>query len=167
MLNEYGNFVKSQYEFHLHAAKKLRAANKLPQATKRQELADKFKALYDAMKALQGKQTNGLVIKDGDHPLRPSDIADLPQEVIEQLSISESDKQEFQIVDIIDSAGGVLTLDHIIIALYRKTGEVAKRSTLNAKLYRMVKKGLIQSVPNRKGVYTSITNSEAKGNVDE
>ena len=69
--------------------------------------------------------------------------------------ISESDKAEFTIVSLIDESGGVASLDQILVALYRKTGEISKRLGLNSRLYRMVQKGLIHSVPGKKGVYST------------
>lgn len=92
--------------------------------------------------------------------LSMQDIEGLPPELMQELSISEADKLEFTIVGIINEAGILLSLDKIIIGLYKKTGEIHKRSTLTSRLYRMIQKGLIYSVPYRKGIYSTQELSE-------
>jgi hypothetical protein len=84
----------------------------------------------------------------------PKDLHDLPPELIAQLSISESDREEFQILNVMEEAGGTLSLDQLLIAVYRKSKEILERSKLNARLYRMTMKGTLFSVPSRKGVYS-------------
>lgn len=87
--------------------------------------------------------------------LTASDVTGLPEQVIQELNITPSDKLEILIVDLINAAGGVLILDKIIAGLYHITGEAHQRNTLTAKLYRMSRKGLVFSVPKKKGVYTT------------
>ena len=86
--------------------------------------------------------------------LTPEDVEGLPPELVRELSISDTDKLEFTVLGILREGGGVLNLDRILIALYRKTGEVFKRNTTTSKLYRMIQKGLIFPVSGRKGVYS-------------
>ncbi|TMJ01428.1 MAG: hypothetical protein E6G97_16225 [Alphaproteobacteria bacterium] len=92
------------------------------------------------------------------------DIEGLPPELMQELSISDADRLEFTIVSIINDAGGILSLDKIIVGLYKKTGEVHKRSTLTSRLYRMIQKSLIYSVPYRKGIYSTqeLTDDDVK-----
>jgi hypothetical protein len=71
------------------------------------------------------------------------DIEGLPPELMQELSISDADRLEFTIVGIINEAGGLMSLDKIIIGLYKKSGEIHKRSTLTSRLYRMIQKNLI------------------------
>ena len=71
-----------------------------------------------------------------------------------ELNITAADKFESFIVSKIRQAGGVLSLDKLIIACYRERGEVHKRNLLNAKLYRMTRKRLLWSVPKKKALYT-------------
>lgn len=47
------------------------------------------------------------------------------------------------------------SLDKLIVACYRERKEVHKRALLNAKLYRMTRKGLIWGVPKKKALYTT------------
>jgi hypothetical protein len=87
--------------------------------------------------------------------LTASDLTGLPPAAFSELNISQSDKLELQIVDLINHAGGILILDKIIAALCYITGEVHQRVALTAKLYRMSRKGLVYSVPGKRGVYTT------------
>lgn len=88
--------------------------------------------------------------------LTPGDYAGLEQDLLTELNITQTDKLESTIVDLINAAGGVLVLDKIIIGIYHLTGEKNQRIQMTAKLYRMAKKDLIYSVPKKKGVYTTI-----------
>lgn len=67
---------------------------------------------------------------------------------------------EFEIVRVINNAGGILSLDKLIIDLFRRTKDVHRRTPLISRLYRMSQKGLIYSVPNRKGFYATRQISE-------
>lgn len=87
--------------------------------------------------------------------LTPDDLEGLPPELIAELNITEADKFEGFVVRKIRDAGGVLTLDKLLIACWRERNEVHKRTLLNAKLYRMTRKGIIWTVPNKKAVYTT------------
>jgi hypothetical protein len=88
------------------------------------------------------------------------DLEGLPEELLKELNITESDRQELLIEDIITSGGGVLSLDKIIIELYRRTQEIIKRNTLISRLYRMSNKGIIYSLPGKKGLYSTYELSE-------
>lgn len=83
------------------------------------------------------------------------ELEGLPEELVAELSISDSDKTDFNIIGLIREAGDVASLDRIILNLYKQTGEIVKRANLNARLYRMVQKEQIYSVPGKKGVYST------------
>lgn len=87
--------------------------------------------------------------------LTPEDLEGLPPEVLQQLGLSESDYYEMELVRLINKVGGVISLDKLIVLLYKEKGEIVERTPINAKLYRMTKKGMIFSVPGRKGVYST------------
>lgn len=86
--------------------------------------------------------------------LTPSDLKDLPEELLKNLSLTDSDFFDFQILGIIESGGGVMSLDHILIGLYKDSGEVYDRLKISQKLYRMISKGKLFSVDGMKGVYS-------------
>lgn len=83
------------------------------------------------------------------------EIKDLPEELLNELSISDSDKTEYVIQGIINENGGVASLDKILVGLYHKTKEVYKRTALTSRLYKMVQKEMAYNVPNKKGVYST------------
>lgn len=87
--------------------------------------------------------------------LTPQELEGLPPELIKELSITESDKKDFAIVQIIDELGGVTSVDKILVGLYWNTGEIEKRTRLVARLYRMQQKGLVYAHPEKKGVYAT------------
>lgn len=86
--------------------------------------------------------------------LTEEDIQGLPSELISELSLSAGDRAEFAILSIMEEADGISTLDKLLIGLYKKTGEIHKRDKLISRLYRMMQKNLIYSVPGKKGVYS-------------
>jgi hypothetical protein len=83
------------------------------------------------------------------------DIKDAPKELLEELNLSDTDKQEMLIEAILNDAGGTLSLDKILVELYKRTGQVHKRNVVISRLYRMGNRGLIYSLPGKKGVYST------------
>lgn len=98
-----------------------------------------------------------------DNPLAltSQDVEGLPQEVKKELN--DLDELEIAILDLVNGAGGILILDKIIAGLYHTTGAAHQRNQLAAKLYRMSKKGLIYSVPKKKGLYTTSKLTDNEG----
>jgi len=72
--------------------------------------------------------------------LRARDISDLPAEVLNELRSAQADVLGRQVLTVIQALGGSADLDHILIALFRKFGVVAKRRFLQNKLWRMIRK---------------------------
>lgn len=96
--------------------------------------------------------------------LSPHELLDLPPELIEQLALNDSDNYELELIRLIDSVGGTISLDKLIILLYREKGEITDRTQLNARLNRMMRKEMIFSVPKKKGVYRT---TKIKGEKDD
>ncbi len=160
--------VKEQMEYHRKQS--LKYANERKRATAHDQTAWRFGALLDdllAEKAWREENPNWNVEKglQGYKPLALSwdEVEGLPAEVLSELSISESDRAEFNILAAIRSVGGIASLDRILIALYNANGEIQKRMSLNQKLYRMGQKGMVFAVPGKKGVYSvdQLSNEEA------
>lgn len=86
--------------------------------------------------------------------LTPDDLDGLPDDLISELSISGANKSEYSIMKLLEDFGGIMSLDQIIVGLYRMTKEINKRVAVTNRLYRMTTKGLVFSVPNKKGVYS-------------
>lgn len=159
MLNKYLKFVNEQADFHEKMAQKFGLdsfRSKLHVST-----AEKFRSLSvdldSADKALDGHVGSGH--QEHQKPIQLSlsieDIEGLPDELLQELSLSDGDKTEFAIVNAIEEASGIISLDKLLIALYKKTGEIHKRNSLYSKLSRMASKSLIHYVPGKKGVYST------------
>ena len=145
-------FVKSQAEFHERQAVR-------HSATERRRLlhtgtAKTFRELETFLADLANKAPKQPVMGSG-LSLSWSELQDLPDELVAELSITESDKLDYNIIELIDRHGGTASLDRILVEVYRLTGQVMKRSNLNARIYRMTQKGMIHSVAGKKGVYTT------------
>ena len=87
--------------------------------------------------------------------LTPDDLDGLPPELLAELNITEADKFDGFVVRKIRAAGGIMSLDQLLIACWKERKELHKRALFNAKLYRMTRKGILWSVPNKKAVYTT------------
>lgn len=158
-------FVNEQVAFHQKkarqfsgvAGKEWRQKLHLTTAVRFQQLAEfigQMQAELEAARqppAAPPPRTNGPVQLS----LSLEEVKDLPEELIKELSISDSDRTDFAITSIIDDAGGVITLDRLLIALYKRTGEVFKRQALTNRLYRMGQKGLVFGVSGKKGLYAT------------
>ena len=150
-------FVKGQSAFHE------RQVDRFSDDAKRSSLhaitAEKFRTLAADLEKMKRRFSSAHLdsseVAAAKLSLSWKEIEDLPDELMAELSISESDKADFTIVGLIDENGGLASIDQILIALYRKTGEISKRLALNSRLYRMVQKRLIFSVSGKKGVYST------------
>lgn len=161
ILAKHQSFVNEQAAFHDKMVQKVGPASF--RGSLHQSTSDKFKALSADLEAADA-------LLDAAPPTAPNppkaykplqlslsfeEVEGLPDELVAELSISDADKTEFNIGNAIEEAGGVITLDRLLIALYKKTGEIHKRATLTSKLYRMAQKNAIFNVPGKKGVYSS------------
>lgn len=87
-------------------------------------------------------------------PKSYGDLSDLPEEVMAQLSLAKVDELEQQMRDIVASGDGAeVSLDAIIIELFRRHNVIEQRKFIMNKLYRMAQKGTISSVEGKKGAY--------------
>jgi hypothetical protein len=158
-------FVKEQLAFHKQSAE--RFVDKPYRKTRHLETAAKLQELLDLMLERQSAQvraltaTAPLIDQSRRLTLTPSDIADLPEDLLAELSVS-TDRVEFQILSLLEESGGVLSLDQILVGLYRATKQIHKRQTITSRLYRMNQKGLVESVPERKGVYRLMPDGQGR-----
>jgi hypothetical protein len=85
---------------------------------------------------------------------RVGNIDELPESLRAQLQIGKIADSDREIIAIVrDEFAGVANVDEILVALYRRTGEINERQPLANRLYRMGKAGHLISVPRKKGVY--------------
>jgi hypothetical protein len=149
-------FVKGQVVFHEKMASRANVDPK--RKATHEEIASNFRAVLAAMdEAMAQLEAIPKPLPPESNPLElsPEDLAGLPEDLLAQLNITESDKLDATIVETIQASGGTMLLDKLLIALYKRTGEVQQRGQLISRLYRLSKKGKVFSVPRKKGYYTT------------
>lgn len=95
--------------------------------------------------------------------LTPDDLEGLPEDLKAELSLSESEQFELNILRLIEEAGGKISLDVLLVSWYRSKKEVIKRRTMTARIYRMLSKERLYSTPGYKGVYQLQKPPKAEG----
>jgi hypothetical protein len=82
-----------------------------------------------------------------------ADVADLPPELLKQLSVGLSDPLGAQLIEVFGETGGCANLDQLLIGLYRKFHIVQNRRFLQNKIWRMVRKGQLRKAPDTRGMF--------------
>ena len=145
------SFVNEQIGFHQQMADQAEREGNDRRLTRHQTImaryADLLMVLFDYRERTRKPSVKRLA-------LTWEEVHDLPPELLKELSVSDGDKLEFEIIKVMEDMGGVASLDRLLVALYRTTGEVYQRTWLNNRLYRMGQKEMIHSVPGKKGVYS-------------
>ena len=150
------SFLHEQIAFHEKRAASLKDTEW--RAKIHLETADKFRSVISHITDLLSQYQQQKAPKSpasAQLSLKLEDIEDLPEDLIKQLSISDSDRVEFAITSLIEEAGGILSLDKILIGLYKRTGEIHKRSITNNRILRMIQRKELFSVPSKKGAYST------------
>ncbi len=181
---EFRDFIKRQADFHLRARDK--ALNKMTQvpgtsAAKRahdsigpqERLIATFQQMVEAIDAdvayveqIHNEKVPAAALKpiDGLDALlsnptsfSPTELGDLPTELVDQLQITDSDRFEWDVVGLINrTPDKIISITVLLIALYRLTGKVYDRTDLANRIYRLGRKGAVFGVPGKKGWYTTI-----------
>lgn len=162
-IEDYIAFVKKQIEYQDRRAVMTRADSK--KNPFHVETAKQFRVMLEFLESLSNAPAATKQIKSDINPispLLPKELVGLPQELIAELSAKGTDQQELLIIELIEAAGGTLSLDRILIGIYNKSAVIMKRPAATAKLYRMIQKEMIYTVPKKKGIYTT-TNPETTG----
>ena len=100
-----------------------------------------------------GHKALTLVADTGRDVIDTTDLSGLPEELLRELSISNVDILERQILSVLQGLGGSGDLDQLLIGLYRKYQVVQKRRFLQNKLWRMVRKGQVQKPNGARGIF--------------
>jgi len=155
-IDKHIGFVNNQAAFHE------RQAERFSSDIRRVELHNSTVEKFNQLAAFLESQRQKI---EADEPLRSSgverlslswdEIEGLPEELLSELSISQSDKFDFHIVAAVDEAGGIASLDRLLVSLFKSTGEIIKREKLNSRIYRLIQKDMLYSVPGKKGVYST------------
>ena len=79
---------------------------------------------------------------------------DLPKELINELNLSQNDKEEEMILSVIKNQfNGIASLNEILVGIYKEYNEIKKRRDITLKMGKLTRKGLLISVEEKKGVY--------------
>jgi len=157
-IDEEIEFIKSQIAHHKRSVDHFLSKRDPSKANRHSGILRRFEDILPKM-----EECNLLDLKPARPAPEPSkvgnrlgNLSDLPEELRSQLVSVQRDELEQKIIDAVGGEyGGVATIDEIMVALYRNTGEIHKREALATKIYRMTRKELLVSVPNRKGVYAT------------
>lgn len=143
-------FCQSQATFHLRRAQHKKAGPQKVAA--HEQLAAKFSSAAQILSAAPDDTDREPTSHEGLFVIDPFDLGDLPSELVEQLAIPQSDQDDAKIVRLLRLAQRPLSINEVMVALYRRFGEVQKRNAVNARLYRMTQRGDLLKL--EKGVYT-------------
>lgn len=161
---EYQHHAPKRAERHANTAKEFAdIAAWIPTAIEAINLRDQHaQHLKDVQATSDSLMTLKEVIAPKQQQLALSfeDIEGLPEELLAELGLSDGDRLDFAIGRMVEQAGGVLSLDRLLIAIFKETGEVQKRDNLNQRIYRMTKRGDLFAVPGKKGVYSNVELTE-------
>ncbi len=94
-----------------------------------------------------------LVVNSDANEIDTRDLSGLPDELLRELSVSQADVLERQVLEVMQALGGSADLDQVLIGLYRKFQVVQKRRFLQNKLWRMVRKGQMQKPKGERGQF--------------
>lgn len=145
------SFVNEQIAFHQQMAEQASREGNDRKMTRHQTIMARYGDLIMVLADYREKVRKPSVQRLA---LTWEEVHDLPPELLQELSVSDGDKLEFEVIKVMEDLGGVASLDRLLVALYRSTGEVYQRTWLNNRLYRMGQKEMIHSVPGKKGVYS-------------
>lgn len=87
--------------------------------------------------------------------INEDDLIGLPDELLKELNITQTKRLNLLIYGFIKESGGA-SVDEILLFVYRKTGEVMKRTELVSRMYRMKNRGQVEIPNNRKGFYLAV-----------
>lgn len=146
-------FVKGEVDFHDNQAAKFLKEKHQSKYQRHSSISRSFAAVVALLEDLNNRH-NGSA-DNYELSLLPSEFANLPEELKQQLSASSgSDKQDLELLQMIENAGGTLSLDRIIFDWYKQKNEILTRKFFTAKLYRLTSKKRLYNIPGKKGVYT-------------
>ncbi|MGO3892411.1 MAG: hypothetical protein ACTJHW_15680 [Paenalcaligenes sp.] len=153
IIEKYDLFIKDQISHQersaAHYAEKQDSVRAASYADRAQKLEEMWHAVTEALQDVQPFN------KEAQFHLAADELEGLPEELIKELGISESDRKEFFLIELINKLGGITSINKLLVLIYKESGEIEKRVRLVARLYRMQNKGMIYTTPDRKGIYAT------------
>ena len=153
IIEKYDLFIKDQIAHQERSAAYYAEKHDEMRALAYQDRAKKLEEMWsDIQSAAQAYPQPSI---EAQFHLLPEELVGLPAELIKELGINESDRKEYLLIELINKLGGITSINKLLVALFKETQEVEKRSRLVGRLYRMQNKGMIYTSPDRKGVYST------------
>ena len=149
-ISDYIAFLNKRFEYHSRKSVEFRANER--SSTLHKGTANKHKEIigwfeeYLRDPPITRKSINDLF------SINPLDLDALDEDVRAELSVSDSDVQDAQILELLEIAGRSLDLNEIIVGCARKYGTKHKRTQLTARIHRLINKNEIMVVG--KGEYS-------------
>lgn len=142
-LNEIKEFVCQQRDFHIAAFENPDHNDK--RRNSHAHIADK---LCDILSFIDNQKTSNEC---------GSEYDDLPEELLDQLSFrcNKSKKKSItqHVIEIMKEVEAPILLDHIMIQIYKRTGEIIKRKPMLGIMHKLRTAGVVKNKQNKKGVY--------------
>ena len=142
-------FVQSEIEFHERKQSELAPTNQWA-SQKHQETASNLTEVLNWI--VDNKDKSESQLESDLFYINPLELDDLPEELRKELSVSDSDLYDAQVLELLRIAKRPISLNELMIALYRKYEVQHKRAAITARLYRLVNNEQIASPV--KGTYT-------------
>ncbi|MCF6282410.1 MAG: hypothetical protein L3J28_09400 [Candidatus Polarisedimenticolaceae bacterium] len=150
-VTDFIKFLKSRKSYHARKARQIVSVN--PDAAKKHEqTGSKHGEIIDWLESYEANPSCQSSPADDDlFSLNPLDMQSLPEDLSVELSVSQSDTEDAQILELLRIANRSLDLNEILIGCYRKYDIKHKRNLLTARIYRLIKRDLAHNVG--KGTY--------------
>lgn len=153
IIEKYDLFIKDQILHQERAAVHYAEKQDEIRALAYQDRAKKLQEMWsDIQSAIQSYPPPSI---EAQFHLSPEELEGLPDDLIKELGITDSDRKEYLLIELINKLGGITSINKLLVSIYSETKEVEKRTRLVARLYRMQNKGLIYTNSDRKGVYST------------
>lgn len=145
-IDDFIKFLKSRESFHRRKAKQIASVN--PDASSKHDAtATKHKAVISWFESYKSNPpAQPATYEDDLFSLNPLDMQDLPPELSSELSVTQSDTEDAQILELLKIAGRSLDLNELLIGCFRRFDVMHKRNLLTARVYRLAKRGLVHNV---------------------
>lgn len=153
IIEKYGLFIKDQIAHQERAASHYTEKQDEMRALAYTSRAEKLREMWSELQEVA--QTYLAPNAEAQFHLLPHEVEGLPDELIKELGITDSDRKEYLLIELINKLGGITSINKLLVAIYHETQEVEKRQRLVARLYRMQNKGLIYTTSDRKGIYAT------------
>ena len=137
-------FLKSRIKFHDRKARGIGGKNPAA-ASKHKDTANEYQELIELLEKHPADLENQGKIEDL-FSLNPLNLQGIPHDLETELSVSQSDVEDAQILELLKLAGRSLDLNELLIGCFRKYEVKHKRNMLTARIHRLIKRNEMHNV---------------------